>query len=521
MKKFRLHLCSLFCCTAFTAAGIGSAQAQNAAELVRSDDPWFQQGSETLQKNLTVIPNTKPAKNIILFLGDGMGVSTFTAIRIYEGQLRGKSGEENVLAWETFPYSAFSKTYNTNQQVADSAGTATAFMSGVKAKAGVIGVSDKSLRADCESSKEAHVASALELAETAGMATGVVSTARITHATPAAAYAHGSERNWEDDKDMPDEAKAAGCVDFARQLIEFPYGDGVNVAMGGGRRSFLPGDMADPEDEGKTGERQDGRNLTQEWLDKYPNSAYVWNQEQFNAVDPATTDHLLGLFNRSHMAYEADRAKDKGGEPSLAEMTEKAIQTLQKNPEGFFLLVEGGRIDHGNHASNAYRMLNDGVAFNEAVKKALELTDAEETLIIVTADHSHVLTISGYPQRGNPILGKVVETDGHGLPKNDFKLAGDGKPYTTLSYANGSGAWESKDDNAARPDLTEVDTTDPDYIQQAAIPRGSETHAGEDVGIFAQGPKAYLFRGVVEQNYIFHVMDYAASLRERAAQTSQ
>ena len=152
------------------------------------------------------------------------------------------------------------------------------------------------------------------------MATGTVSTARITHATPAANYAHSADRNWEDDGDLPPEAAELGCTDIASQLIEFPYGDGLEVAMGGGRRHFLSETASDPEDESETGNRTDGRNLTQEWVQGREGATYVWNQEQFSAIDPASTGPVLGLFNASHMEYEADRAEDRGGEPALAEM---------------------------------------------------------------------------------------------------------------------------------------------------------------------------------------------------------
>lgn len=507
------------------------ALAQERVAYSQAEDVWNQQGQEALAAAKAVQPIEGRAKNLILFIGDGMGVSTVTAGRIFDGQLRGESGEENVLSFDAFPYVALSKTYNTNQQIADSAGTATAYHTGVKAKAGVIGVSDAAFRADCESSLDAHVASIAEIAESIGMSSGFVTTARVTHASPAPLYAHSPERNWEDDKDMPPEALAAGCKDNASQLIDFPYGNGLEVAMGGGRRSFLPADAPDPENEGMTGERQDGRDLTKEWVEKFDNAAFVWNQEQFDAIDPASTDHLLGLFEMSHMQYEDDREDmDVGREPSLAEMTRKAIEILSKNPEGFYLFVEGGRIDHGHHANNAHRALMDLVAMNEAVKTAVEMTSEEDTLIMVTADHSHVFTMAGYATRGNPILGKSVDNDDNGRPTKDLALGDDGLPYTTVSYGNGPGAMfeirDVKDENdpnkvtqvAGRMDLTEVDTTDKDFIQQATVPRSSETHGGEDVAIYARGPMAHLMRGTVEQSYIFHVLADSAGLLERLNQ---
>jgi alkaline phosphatase len=135
---------------------------------------------------------------------------------------------------------------------------------------------------------------------------------------------------------MPPDAIQAGCTDIARQLVEMAYGDGLEVAMGGGRGFFLPETTDDPEDEGRKGKRKDGRDLTKAWLDRYSNSgAYVWNKAQFDALDPANVNHVLGLFEISHMKYDYDRVRDKAGEPSLAEMTGKAIDLLSKNPEGY------------------------------------------------------------------------------------------------------------------------------------------------------------------------------------------
>ena len=475
--------------------------------VAESPEQWFEDGLKAVEDAKRLKPNRRPAKNIILFIGDGMGVSTVTATRIFEGQLSGAPGEENLLSFETLPYVALSKTYNTNQQVADSAGAMTAIMTGVKTKAGIIAVNQNVVRGDYATVAGNELATMVEIAEKAGMSTGVVTTARVTHATPAATYAHSPERNWEDDHDLPADALSADFPDISRQLIEFPYGDGLEVVLGGGRRSFLPRVTADPEYADKTGERDDGRNLTEEWLDEYPSSAYVWNKAQFEAIDSDNTDHLLGLFERSHMRFEHDRDGDAAGEPSLSDMTVKAIEILSKNENGFFLMVEGGRIDHAHHAGNAFRALTEGIEFSSAVTAAMENVDPEETLIVVTADHSHVFTMAGYPTRGNDILGKVIGNDSWGDPLADYATDSNGLPYTTLGYANGPGYILGD-----RPDLTDVNTADPDYKQEATVPRRSETHSGEDVAIYAGGPGASLVHGVQEQNVIYHVMEEA--LRE-------
>ncbi len=501
-----------------TATPLAAAQTFYPAPAEESPEHWQAQGQAELQRAMARTPITNRAKNVILFVGDGMGISTVTAARIFDGQLRGSAGEENRLTFESFPYVALSKTYNTNQQTADSAGTMTAMMSGIKTRAGVIGVNQYADRGDCQSSLGTEVPSLMQDAADRGLATGFVTTTRITHATPAATYAHSPERNWESDANLSPEAIAAGCQDIAAQLLSFDFGAGVNVAMGGGLAAFVPATETEPLT-GGAGQRLDGRNLTREWLEKYNDSAFVWNKDQLAAVDVTSTAHVLGLFSRSQMSYSHDRAGDDASEPDLPAMTETAIRLLQQQgqEDGFFLMVESGRIDHAHHAGNAYRALQDTREFADAVQKAMTLTSDEDTLIIVTADHSHTLTLGGYATRGNPILGTVVGNDDQGLPQAGVSIAADDMPYTTLGYRDGLGFAEDAGGDSryqmpiagGRHDLREVDTTHPDFHQEALVPLESEGHAGEDVAIYARGPWAHLFHSTHEQNYIYHVMRHA------------
>jgi alkaline phosphatase len=514
----------------FSGTGSIAAHAQGSSQQVyprpaESRDQWYRDGQQAVAAAKRLRALQGRAKNVILFIGDGMGISTVTAARILEGQLRNnQSGEENLLSFERLPYLALSKTYSVNQQTSDSAPTSTAMVTGVKTEDGILSVDQDVVRGDYTTVAGNELTTILELAEQGGLSTGVVSTARITHATPAAAYAHSPERDWEADANLPQAALEADFPDIARQLVEFPLGDGLEVALGGGRSYFLPNTTDDPEDAGRKGNRLDGRDLAAEWAAKSPDSAYVWNKAQFDAVNPATTDHLLGLFERSHMEWEHDRPSDTAGEPSLTEMTTKAIDVLAKNQRGYWLMVESGRIDHAHHAGNAYRALTDTIQFSDAILAAARKVNLQETLIIVTADHSHVFTIAGYPTRGNNILGKVVGNTPQGEPATEFDTDMLGLPYTTLSYANGpgyTGASNAQPEGtkthshtptsysgitAGRPDLTGVDTANPNYLQEAAVPLSSETHAGEEVGIYAGGPGAHLLHGVQEQNVIFHVM---------------
>lgn len=505
--------------TQFKAVAIAMVLSVSVPFATAEDQKtWVHDGKAALQKAKKLHENRSKAKNVILFVGDGMGISTVTASRIFEGQQKGVDGERNYLAFEKLPYLALSKTYSANQQTPDSAPTMTAMVTGVKTNDGEISVNQSVARGETNNAiiQANQLQTLLEKAENHGLSTGIISTTRITHATPAATYAHTSDRNWEHNGKLPAAAVASGVKDIAAQLVDHfgqgGIGDGLEVVLGGGRTYFLPNTESDPEYPSVKGKRTDGRNLVAEYANKF-GATFVWNKKQFDAISTALTTRLIGLFEPSHMQYEHDRPTDTAGEPSLAAMTEKAIDLLANNKKGYFLMVEAGRIDHASHAGNAYRTLKDTVALSDAVKLAMEKVDMRDTLIVVTADHSHTLTIGGYPKRGNPILGKVVAPG-----KTKPTLAKDGMPYTTVSFANGSGYHVdvAGDDVYGRPvhvgrvkDMTAEDTADPNFHQEALVPLSSETHAGEDVAIYAGGPNAHLFHGVQEQSYIYYVMEDA------------
>ena len=216
---------------------------------------------------------------------------------------------------------------------------------------------------------------------------------------------------------------------------------------------------------------------------------------------------MLGLFSRSHMSYVAER-DETSAEPTLTDMTVKALELVSGNERGYFLMVESGRIDHGHHDGKPGYALLEAQEFNRAIAATMERVDVNETLVLVTADHSHVFTIGGYPTRGNPILGLVVGNDRSGEPRDEPSTAADGQPYTTLAYANGPGAVRE----LPRP----APETGVNALAQALVPTDSlnldgsvtidETHGGEDVALYAIGPGAERARGVLEQNAIFGIM---------------
>lgn len=456
---------------------------------------WARLSADAISSRLQWVPNTRRARNVILFIGDGMGPSTVTAARIYKGQrLFNQSGEEAKLTWDNFPHVSLSRTYGLDVQTSDSANTATALLCGIKANFETVGVNHKVKSRQCHSDTSTHVSSIMSWAQTRGMWTGIVTTTRVTHATPAGSYAHSGHRDWE--SAVPEGCKAK---DIAQQLVQDSPGSGFKVIMGGGRREFLDKTMRD--DEGKAGSRSDGKDLIKEWHDSKKgkgNATYIWNKQQLLSVDPEKTDYVLGLFDSNHVPYAFDRMAGDGTKPSLPEMTKVALNILKRSPHGFVLLVEGGRIDHGHHDNKAAYALEEAVEMDRAVADTEKLLGTDDTLIVVTADHSHVFTVGGYPKRGKNILGISSYSDV------------DGYPVTTLAYANGPGY------NTTKVNFTEEETTSPHFVQQTAFPLQWETHGGEEVAVYATGPWAHLFSGVHDQSFIAHAMAYAACIGQFA-----
>lgn len=289
------------------------------------------------------------------------------------------------------------------------------------------------------------------------------------------------------------------------QLVHGDEGSKFKVILGCGRREFLNTTVRD--EENGAGRRTDGRNLIDEWVEARGRNArarYVWHKQQLDETDTKKTDFLLGLFENDHCLYRNDilELNLRRQEPLLTDMTEMALKMLMKeeNDRGFFLLVEAGRIDHAHHSNRGRQQADETVEFARAVELAAMMTNSEDTLIVVSADHSHVMTYAGYPVRRNPVTGIA-----HGFRGSD------GLPYETLSYANGP-SYSNTFPAGQRRNVTDDNFTARRRSHGSMVPRSSETHAGEDVSVYADGPWAHMFSGSYEQSVIPIVMAYAAEI---------
>jgi len=442
------------------------------------------------------------AKNIIFFLGDGMGPATVTASRIF------KYGESGSLAMDKLERTARVKTYSNDAQTTDSAPSMAAYMTGVKMNNEVISMSPETVATDpsrdvngnlgvnnCAAGNGVAVPTILELAKAKGKAVGSITTTELTHATPAATFSHICNRN----------AQYA----IAAQIVPGGAGynaallDGVDVLMGGGRNHFTPFDGVT----NKAG-RADGRNLLAELAAK----GYTVAATRAAMSTAANTKKFVGLYSsKGHLEYELDRSAtpplgEGASQPSLAEMTTKAMDILSQNQNGYFLMVEGGRIDHALHGTNAKRALVDTIAFDDAIKAALDkarLTDPSlaNTLIVVTADHDHTLTLNGYGKRGNPIL-DINRNYKDGQPAKDA----DGNSYTTLVFGNGPNRPQ------VRANLDSATVLADNYRQETGVRLASETHGGGDVKLLATGAGAKMFKGTLDNTKVYGLLKAAFGL---------
>ncbi len=385
------------------------------------------------------------AKNVILIVPDGCSVPIWASIRAMT------VGVDGQLAIDSLPVNGRCRTYSADAMITDSAAGGTTYATGFKTRNGILSMHAMTTRGDSLSGKA--LPTILEKARDKGIATGLISTAMIQHATPACFYSHRADRDWYNL--------------IANDLVD----SGIDLIMGGGRQHMIPMGSVGPEL--GASKREDSRNL----LEEMQSDGYILMQDKvaFDAYEPEKGDKVLGIFNPGHMQYELDRAKDTNGEPALWEMTEKALELLSKNRKGFFLMVEAARIDHAGHDHDTDRFLWDGIACDKTVAVAKAFAEEHpNTLLIVVPDHGtggpHLVGLTDKTSEEE----KLLSYNEAGFPK--YRLDSEGFPI---------------EDNGRPLAIQWVDWGG---------------HTGEDVALFAMGPNSELLGGLVQNTYVNRVM---------------
>lgn len=400
---------------------------------------------------------TETPRNVVLFIADGFGPASATMARDFSGAPLALDG---ILVGSV-------STASTDSRVTDSAAGATAYASGIKTYNGAIGMD----------TLHQPAGTILEAAEARGMPTGLVATYRITHATPAAFAAHVPERGMEHE--------------IAAQMA----GAGVDVILGAGHAWFRP--------EAAGGSRTDGRDLLAE--NEARGVTVVTDVAGFEGIAAAP---VLALLTPDHLAYEIDRTD----EPSLAEMTWKALDLLRSAEgaaeHGFFLMVEASRPDHAAHDNDPAAHVHDVLAYDAAVRAALDFAEADgRTLVVATADHeTGGMTLGRDGVYGwNPAYLRRVTASAERM--GGFVADGQDAEAVLREYAAVDSLTAEE-----RGALGLADDREPRRVSNRALAHlvsrralvgwTTGAHTAVDVGLYAFGPGAERFGGVMENDAV-------------------
>ncbi|MFS0787709.1 alkaline phosphatase [Shouchella sp. 1P09AA] len=452
-------------------AGYFTAFAVTALMVVGCSD------QETAQESDTDIENDRP-QNVIMMIGDGLGFGQIEIARLLE------YGKEGELHMESLDHTALMRTYSANQWVTDSAAAGTGIATSTKTDNGMIGV-DPDMQ---------PLESILRLFQDEGKKVGVISNNTVTDATPAAFTASVESRD--------------GQADIARQMFENEY----DLMLGGGAEYFSP-------------ERQDGRDLVAE----FEENDYTVVTDRDELLDANSSDRLLGLFHDSYMNYKADLDRNDSNEPSLNEMSESALDLLENDEEGFFLMIEGARIDHAAHAADVTGVWQETIEFDNTVKDVLDWIDGrDDTLLVVLADHetmgmatSEVMdkeglrSVSASPEY---MVQQFTFQEDEGIYDIDSVKA-TVEEYAGITLTDDEldafNAYIYDENNELKPlheQAWEIGSFIANHYQVGVMNRdireASATggHSGNMIPVFAQGPGAEQFNGVLDNTDISQII---------------
>lgn len=457
---------------------------------------------------------TPKAKNIIFLLGDGLSVAHRTGARIMsKGMSEGKANGR--LNMDDIPPVAFIGTSSTSSIATDSANTMSAYMTGHKSAVNALGVYADRTPSSLDDPKVETLAEAVRRTTTKSI--GIVTTAEVEDATPAAVVAHTRKRG--------DKAEIVGML----------YNVKPDVLLGGGSAYFL----------GKTvpgSKRKDDKDYIA--LFKDAGYAVATDKKELEAATGTNTGKILGLFHPANLDVTLDREFLKKGtvdkypnQPGLVEMTKAALGELGKNPNGFFLMVEGASIDKMSHPLDWDRALIETIEFDKAVGVAREFAARNpDTLIVVTGDHTHAVGIIGTvddDKPGTEMREKVGTYAAAGFPNYEDK-DGDGYPDRVdvsrrlfLAANNGPDHYETFRPKLDGPFVPAIQNEKKEYVANEAyksvpgavfvqgnLPRDEESgvHAVDDVVLQAVGPGSEGMRGYMEQSDVYRALAEAFAL---------
>ncbi|KAH9286457.1 Alkaline phosphatase, tissue-nonspecific isozyme [Echinococcus granulosus] len=427
---------------------------------------WERQAREQLYFASRLFPHLvqRRAKSAILFLGKGLTSGGLSSGRLYKAFKAKRTGEVKRMSFEVWPFSTMCRTYDLETMSADEASSATALLTGTKTRSGVLGLTGDVKRGSCHPyTKHEKTMSILNAAVEAGLATGIVTNTRLTQAPSAANFGYATSQGSENDIEVNrqcDETTDLNSMDLAKQLVlEHPM---INVLLGGGQENFYPNTSSLPSDATRRGLRGDGLFLTDIWLstlrDMGRSAEYAGKISELHEKVLTRPDYLLGLLAPSHLPAEIGR---KPTEPGLANLTKVALEVLMNQGKGYFLFVEGGPTDK-SYVSDNSRILEEILAFDDAVKAAVDMVNLRETLIIVVAFPSQ--RIEDYHEFNR------FRKNLHFLDKT----AGSERSRLNFSQDDGRG--------------------------------------GEDTGVYAIGPLSHLFHRTIDDTFIAHAMKFALCL---------
>ena len=447
----------------------------------------------------------KRAKNVILFVGDGMSMQVKQAARILSrGITEGRY--DGLLAMEQMPAMGLVTTSGYDSLVTDSANSASAYNTGHKSVVNAMGVYANRTPDPLDDPKVENINEFMQ--RTRGMSVGMVTTAAVTDATPAAVSAHTRRRAEE----------PFIATDFLTEMHR------PDVILGGGARSFLP--LSTP-----GSKRKDETNV----IAAFEQNGFTFAENREQMLAAPKDKPLLGLFTMSHMNVYMDRefrpnpevTKGFNDQPNLIEMTAKALDHLSQNPNGFYLMSEGASIDKQLHTMDWQRAVYDAIEFDQAVSYARDWAKAhgDNTLIIVLADHAHGLSLTGTYHENDGKAGRegvrtygaagwttFADRNGDGFPDNP-------DPSVTLAfqYANFPDHYENYRFQAKPTAPAIVGENDKIIANPYRAPQGAryiegnlpqyletqEVHSADDIVVMAEGPGSEYFHGVMDNTDIF------------------